>query len=192
MLSDISTSSKFTGLLESGKFFDLETPYGYGGPLFDSPIPASSQNLFLEEMGLYANSHGIISQFVRFHPLLMNHEAMPVVFETRYLHDTIYIDTESPELIMNNMDSKNRNMVRKAAKSGVTIERKPIEQYQEFIPIYVETMKKDLQKKKLDNALGKIFSTNIGQLSVRKVLSSLFFFTSIFSLTLWLFPSHSR
>ncbi len=143
MKSDIADSPKFAGSLEPGKFFDLETPYGYGGPLSDSPIPVSSQNLFLEEMGLYANSHGIISQFVRFHPLLMNHEAMPVVFEARYLHDTIYIDTESQELIMKNMDSKNRNMVRKAAKSGVTIERKPIEQYQEFIPIYVETMKKD-------------------------------------------------
>ena len=53
------------------------------------------------------------------------------------------MDTESPELIMKNMDSKNRNMVRKAAKSGVTIERRPIEQYQEFLPIYQETMIKD-------------------------------------------------
>lgn len=143
MMSDIALSPKFKGSLEPGKLFDLETPYGYGGPLFDSAIPVASQDLFLKEMSMYANKRGIISQFVRFHPLLMNHDAMPIVFETRYLHDTIFIDTESPELIMKNMDSKNRNMVRKAVKSGVTIELKPIEQYQEFLPIYIDTMEKD-------------------------------------------------
>ena len=68
---------------------------------------------------------------------------MPLVFETRYLHDTIFIDTQSPEIIMKNMDSKNRNMVRKAAKSRGTIERRTIDQYQEFLPIYIETMEKD-------------------------------------------------
>lgn len=47
------------------------------------------------------------------------------------------------ELVMSNMDSKNRNMVRKAIKNGVTIERREIENYQEFIPIYEETMFKD-------------------------------------------------
>lgn len=142
-MSDIAESSKFNDLIGAGKYYDLETPYGYGGPLCDFPIPDTSQKRFLEEMCSYANEHGIISQFVRFHPLLMNHEAAPLVFETRYLHDTIFIDTESQDLIMNHMDSKNRNMVRKAAKNGVTIERRPIEQYQDFLPIYVKTMEKD-------------------------------------------------
>ncbi len=143
MCSDVADSPKFRDLIKRGEFFDLETPYGYGGPLCDSPIPESSQYEFLREICEYACAHGIVSQFVRFHPLLMNHEAASSVFETRYLHDTIYIDTESPELIMQNMDSKNRNMVRKAAKNGVTIERKSIDHYQEFLPIYIETMEKD-------------------------------------------------
>ena len=34
-------------------------------------------------------------------------------------------------------------MVRKAAKNGVTIEKRSIDNYQEFIPIYKETMMKD-------------------------------------------------
>ncbi len=143
MRSDVADSPKFRNILKSGEFYDFETPYGYGGPLCDSVIPENSQRDFLKEINLYAHQNNIVSQFVRFHPLLMNQEAAPLVFETRYLHDTIYIDTESPELILLNMDSKNRNMVRKAAKNGVTIERKSIAQYQDFIPIYVETMKKD-------------------------------------------------
>lgn len=86
---------------------------------------------------------GIVEQFVCFHPLLGNHETVSLAFELRYMHDTIYIDASSADMIMANMDSKNRNMVRKAAKNGVTIERKPIDAYEEFLRMYEETMMKD-------------------------------------------------
>lgn len=143
MRRDIANDSKFCDSIEKGSFFDFETPYGYGGPLFDSPITNRAQSHFLKGIKQYASEIGLVSQFVRFHPLLVNYDATPLVFETRYLHDTIYIDTSSPELIIQNMDSKNRNMVRKASKNGVTIERRSIEEYNDFIPIYLETMNKD-------------------------------------------------
>ena len=143
MLSDIADANCFNGFIEVGRYFDLETPYGYGGPLCDSIVSEDDQEQFLMEFRDYAIRQGIVSQFVRFHPLLMNHMSATHLFETRYLHDTIFIDTSSPELIMKNMDSKNRNMVRKATKSGVTIVRKDIGDYQDFLPIYEETMNKD-------------------------------------------------
>lgn len=143
MLSDISEASCFDGILETGKYYDLETPYGYGGPLCDSIVSEGDQKQFILEFCNYAIEHGIVSQFVRFHPLLMNHMLATHIFETRYLHDTIFIDTSSAELILKNMDSKNRNMVRKAAKNGVTIVRKEIDEYHDFLPIYKETMNKD-------------------------------------------------
>lgn len=143
MMSDIADSPKFSKIVEHKKYYDLETPYGYGGPLCDSPISYRAQKVFLKEITEYALEHGIVSQFVRFHPLLMNHEALPLVFDTRYLHDTIFIDTASTDLIMKNMDSKSRNMVRKASKNGVTIIRKEIEEYHDFLPIYRETMLRD-------------------------------------------------
>lgn len=143
MRSDISAFAKFKGFLEKEKYFDYETPYGYGGPLSDDTIPEESQKRFLREMTEYSMENGVVSQFIRFHPLLANHKSMPDVFETRYLHDTIYINTDYPDLIMENMESKNRNMVRKAVKSGVTVERREIGDYSDFIPIYEETMKRD-------------------------------------------------
>lgn len=143
MQSDVADSPRFKGLIKPTSYYDLQTPYGYGGPLSDSPISDKAQINFLKEMGRYTKEHKIVSQFVRFHPILMNHEVAPLVFETRYLHDTIYIDTESTELILKNMDSKNRNMVRKAIKNGINIEKRNINQYQDFLPIYYETMKKD-------------------------------------------------
>ncbi len=143
MLQDIAEDKRFKGNLEAGRFFDCETPYGYGGPLIDKPLSDRGKETFRAELIKYARMRGIVSQFVRFHPLLANHEALPDLFQTRYLHKTIYIDTASPELIMANMDSKNRNMVRKAMKNDVTIVRREIEEYQDFIPIYEETMDKD-------------------------------------------------
>lgn len=142
MERDISDDPKFEGLIGKGRFYDYETPYGYGGPLCDYPISERSQKRFLEEFKEYAKDRGIVEQFVRFHPLLGNHNCAPIVFETRYLHQTIFIDTNNPDLIMNNMDSKNRNMVRKAIKSGVSIKRCSIEEYNDFVSIYDETMDK--------------------------------------------------
>ena len=143
MQRDISNDPRFEGCIESGRYFDVESPYGYGGPLCDDPISEQSQKVFLKELSDYAAKQGVVSQFVRFHPLLSNYKILPEVFETRYLHQTIYIDTSSPDLIMTNLDSKNRNMVRKAEKNGVTIIHKPIDEFHEFIPIYEETMLKD-------------------------------------------------
>ncbi len=143
MKSDIARSHRFKGLIDEGIFYDLETPYGYGGPLCDVDIPQEVQNKFSKELVDYCTTNDIVSQFVRFHPLLENYSSIPAIFETRYLRDTIYIDTASPELIMSNMDSKNRNMVRKAMKNDVTIIRKPIDEYSDFELLYDETMVKD-------------------------------------------------
>lgn len=142
MKRDIGESPEFKGFIEKGKYFDLETPYGYGGPLYDSPVSEKSAEIFLKEMTDFSLENGIVSQFVRFHPLLKNFD-MPPVFETRYLHDTIFIDTKDPETIFNNLDSKNRNMIRKAEKSGITISMRPIDDYGDFMPIYRETMERD-------------------------------------------------
>lgn len=143
MQRDISQSSIFEGFLEKGRYYDWETPYGYGGPLTDGSICEESQRLFAQEITEYCRTNRIVSQFVRFHPLLENHTVLQNVIETRYLRDTIYMDTQSPELIMQNMDSKNRNMVRKAIKSGVSIVRQDIDAFEDFMPMYAQTMEKN-------------------------------------------------
>ncbi len=143
MKADIAKSQKFKGILDEGELYDFETPYGYGGPLCNGDIPQKVQKKFRVEMDEYCQNNGIVSQFVRFHPLLENYNTVPELFETRYLRDTIYIDTSSKDLIMSNMDSKNRNMVRKAIKNDISIIQKPISDYSEFELLYNETMIKD-------------------------------------------------
>lgn len=143
MENDVADSPEFLNHLERGKYLDWETPYGYGGPLTDFDISENTQVLFKAELFDYCKEKGVVSQFIRFHPLLKNYETLPYVIETRYLRDTIYIDTSNPQLIMSNMDSKNRNMIRKAQKNGVVIEKKSIDDFGAFIEMYNETMKKN-------------------------------------------------
>lgn len=141
MQSDISKDIRFSKLLPENTYYDWETPYGYGGPLCDGIISDQSAQLFRDEITKYCIENGIVSQFVRFHPLLRNYEVIPSVIESRYLKDSIYIDTSDRELIIKNMDTKNRNMVRKAVKNGVTIEKRDISDYSDFLDMYNETMK---------------------------------------------------
>ena len=141
MKQNIHDMTQFKDLLEPDEYYDLETPYGYGGPLTDNEsISKESQAIFLKELTDYCLKNKIVSQFVRFHPILNNHDLLSEVISTRYMRDTIFIDTTNDELIMGNMDSKNRNMVRKAIKNNVTIIIKDITDYNEFIAMYTETM----------------------------------------------------
>lgn len=141
MQRDIADSDIFFGKLEKKKYFDWETPYGYGGPLTDSDISRECQIEFEQEIRMYCKQNNIVSQFIRFHPLLKNYELNQNFIEKKYMRDTIYIDTTQLELIQKNMDTKNRNMVRKAKKNNVEIILKPITELDEFIPMYEETMK---------------------------------------------------
>jgi hypothetical protein len=141
MLNDISQMKIFRGALPASNYFDLTTPYGYGGPLIEGNFDALSQKKFMNELNDYCMQNNIVSQFVRFHPLLNNSIHMRDICEILQIKETIVIDTIMPEVINKNMDSKNRNMIRKARKSGVSIKRDTGKHIDEFIKIYEATMK---------------------------------------------------
>lgn len=144
MKKDIADANCFKDRIPKNKFFDLETPYGYGGPLVDlSIVPEESQIEFRSGLKSFCVKHGIVSQFVRFHPLLGNYKYLPLVIEGRCLRDTIYIDTSDAALIEKNMDAKHRNTVRKAERMGVTVIQKSISEYEPFMEMYYETMIRD-------------------------------------------------
>lgn len=141
---DIADDPKFRELLPEHTYYDWETPYGYGGPLTDcAPLSPSVQSRFLEELTVYCLEHRIVTQFLRFHPILGNHTVLSAVAETRYMRDTIYIDTSSPDIILSNLDSKNRNMIRKAARVGIYCEARPVTEYQAFLSLYRLTMRQN-------------------------------------------------
>lgn len=141
MKRDISHDKYFAGKIEENTYFDFSTPYGYGGWLIEGT--ANMDQLFTEYEQWCVNNN-VISEFVRFHPVVKNHRACEGVYEVVQLGEVITMDLSSPEVIWENIISKNRNVIRKAVKNGVTIYngRYP-EIFETFRLVYNQTMEKD-------------------------------------------------
>lgn len=140
MKRDIATDERFSGKIPDGQFFDFATPYGYGGWIIEGD---KTEELF-EAYSKWMEENGIISEFVRFHPMVKNHEKISCFYEVIQLGEVVHMDLKSPQTIWSNITSKNRNMIRKAIKNGITIYngRYP-EIYEKFRVIYNGTMDKD-------------------------------------------------
>ncbi len=122
------------------KYFDFATPYGYGGWI----IEGDNTDILFSEYKSWLMANNIVSEFVRFHPMIKNHEKCRNAYEVIELGEVVHIDLSSCEDIWNNYTSKNRNMIRKAQKNEVTIESSNSEEiYKVFKTIYDETMDKD-------------------------------------------------
>ncbi|MEY8390532.1 peptidoglycan bridge formation glycyltransferase FemA/FemB family protein [Lachnospiraceae bacterium] len=141
---DIADFAAFQNSLEHGKYFDWNTPYGYGGPLTEvEKLSVSQQEDFKKELYELAGERNVITQFVRFHPLLQNQKACDEVIEHVYIKDTIFIDLDTQEDLLIQMDTKNRNLVRKAIKNNIVIKHDDGKCIDEFMKIYGITMNRD-------------------------------------------------
>lgn len=140
MKRDVAKDDHFRGKIQEGKFFDFATPYGYGGWIIEGE---NSEGLF-EEYSRWVEKNGIISEFVRFHPMVRNHEVCGIFYEVIQLGEVVHMELSSPNDIWDYITSKNRNMIRKAEKNGIKIYngRFP-EIYEKFRVIYNSTMDKD-------------------------------------------------
>ncbi len=140
MKRDIADDVHFRDKLEHNKYFDIATPYGYGGWLIEGD---NTEELFGEYEG-FLKRNNIVSEFVRFHPMVKNHEKCSSYYDVVQLGEVVHIDLSSPKVIWENFSSKNRNMVRKAVKNDIKIYngRYP-EIFEEFRKVYNSTMDKD-------------------------------------------------
>lgn len=130
------------------KYYDIITPYGYGGPLFLNY--STKENLkqliieFKDKFEKYCSENKIVSEFVRFHPLIKNYLFMDNYMEISYIRDTVYMNLDSEEQIWQDITSKCRNMIRKAEKNDIKIELdNSKEALQSFIRLYKITMDKN-------------------------------------------------
>lgn len=143
MLRDVANDKRFSSL-KPAKYFDAVTPYGYGGFIFSSDPSENQLSQLKKEFINFLKERNIISVFFRFHPILDNAKFSRGICDIIDLGKTISMDIESPEKIWANITSKNRNVIRKAERSGVEIHHgKGIELLLNFKEIYDETMRED-------------------------------------------------
>lgn len=125
-------------------YYDLITPYGYGGFLFEGETSEENMMAFGDVFRQWLEDNRIVSIFYRFHPQLCTADRANCYCLPIFLGHTIEMDISNEDVIWSNITSKNRNMIRKARKNGITIGHGfSWELFTEFKAMYDATMKKD-------------------------------------------------
>lgn len=121
------------------EYYDIQGAYGYNG------LVASTDNAdfiveFWKEFDAWCQENDIIAEFMRFHPLLNNQRLASPKMKTFFSRHTVSLDLSLSldEIWMQQFSSKNRNMIRKAEKEGVTIVES--DDYETFRKLYDGTM----------------------------------------------------
>lgn len=123
------------------ELYDLETPYGYGGP-----ISNSSDTLFLQRAFSAYREHckaqNIVCEFIRFHPFNTVGE-MPSLFDMHFPErQVVIVDLEkNTEERRKSYSKTTRNIVKRAEKN-LSVDTTSV-QLSDFMEMYYETMKKN-------------------------------------------------
>ncbi len=117
--------------IEREEPLDLVTPYGYGGPI------GGDAAAFWPAYEAWCGERGVVSTFIRFHPLYENHRRAPIRVES--LAPTVGWRLGAEDLLAG-IHWKHRNNVRKAEAAGVAVRAE--EGLGDFVPLYEKTMRR--------------------------------------------------
>ncbi|MCE7791182.1 peptidoglycan bridge formation glycyltransferase FemA/FemB family protein [Salipaludibacillus sp. CUR1] len=129
-------------------FYDLTTPYGYGGPIIQEYKNGNKNNL-LKEFNIkfkeYCAKNNIVSEFIRFHPLFNNAKEFNSVYTLEHIRKTVGTSISNQDSTLSREFSKSaRKIIRKAINIGVSykVTKKP-NNLDNFMDIYYSTMKRN-------------------------------------------------
>jgi hypothetical protein len=127
--------------IHDSNLFDITSPYGFGGQIkYPNDVTVTRFN---DTFHGYCQKSGIVSEFVRFHPLYGNHtHIMPSPMEIHYHQPVVYVDFDANDSDFRQGINKHVwKKIRKAQKSGVkVIEDTNGEFYEDFVRLYQGTM----------------------------------------------------
>lgn len=122
-------------------WYDIQTPYGYGGVFCTSDDPqflARGQQAFAD----WCRSAAVVVEFTRFHPLLENWrwEQAGAAFFDRH---TASLDLRAMSAgLPGPWDAKTRNMLRRAERDGVEVSQQSVEEeFDQFVELYLNAMR---------------------------------------------------
>ncbi len=123
-------------------YFDIVTPYGYGGPIV---IYANNKEALIENyersFSDYCIQNSIVSEFVRFHPLVKNYEDFGKMYNAIYMRKTLITKLDEEDPVQNQFSKSARKNIRRALNAGVTYEVTVApENIDSFKEVYYSTM----------------------------------------------------
>lgn len=126
-----------------GEYYDITTPYGYGGPVIEQ---CNNRKLLLKKYEIafenYCKKNNIVSEFIRFHPIINNALEFKDIYEVKYMRKTLGTNLEKYEDPVQEEFSKScRKNIRQCKNKGITfkVTENP-ENISKFKEIYYSTM----------------------------------------------------
>jgi len=137
MKRDVATSGRLESLVEPGQWFDLVTPYGYGGFLVEGSINWGNLR---REYSKFCDEQSVVCEFVRF--FLDSEYAYHFSGSTRIAMSNVVRSLSlSEEEIWSDYEHKVRKNVKKAARAGLQFEVDTAgDRLDDFLRIYYGTM----------------------------------------------------
>lgn len=134
--------------VEGETYYDIITPYGYGGPVVLNHMEKKRHLLveeFISEFQDYCLTNNIVSEFIRFHPVIGNAYDFNEFYDVSYIRNTVGTDLIKYDDPFQSEFSKScRKRIRKALRAGVSfkITEKP-KNIGKFKEIYYSTMNRN-------------------------------------------------
>ena len=126
--------------LPSGPGWDATSAYGYGGPVGTAGCDSEAVAAALDG---WARENGVVTTFLRLHPLLGNAALVPLTAEVVPLGRTVAWDVSPGRDLVAGMHQHHRRAVRKAARAGLSVSVVPLPpSLDEFRRLYARTMRR--------------------------------------------------
>ena len=103
---------------------DIESAYGYAGPVSSSSDPAFLSKAWAS-FSEWTHDYGVVAEFVRLHPLVCNEGFLDPAMNCTIDRETVSIDLERIQEGASPYESKALYMVRRAERAGVQIDVVP-------------------------------------------------------------------
>lgn len=145
LLRDLYADKRLAVNINENNYFDITTAYGYGGPIFEATDLEKLRENYLKVFGKVCRELNIISEFIRFHPIIKNHIFLDTAYDVKSTRKTIFMDlSNGEEMVWRDFESNNRRNILKAQRSGIDIiHGKDKYLIEEFKRLYIKTMKRD-------------------------------------------------
>ena len=136
---------EITTRINNTVWYDLITPYGYGGPIIidcKEEDKACLIDEFEKSFREYCIENNIVTEFIRFHPMIGNADDFRSMYDISYIRNTVGTKISCDEDPMQAEFSKSaRKSIRRALRSGLSyrITEKP-NSIDNFKEIYYSTM----------------------------------------------------
>ena len=133
------------------RWYDIITPYGYGGPVLACEDPSHKEQVlvaFEADFNKYCEENRIVSEFIRFHPMLNNAEHFKDVYDVEKIRTTIGTDlTASDDPISSEFSKSCKKNIKRLETNGISynIIEKP-DSLEKFKKIYYSTMDRNEAK----------------------------------------------